>query len=234
MDQHYSLEQRNFHAVFFDLDGTLVDTAPDMVSVLLHLQQRHGRSELPYATARNNVSNGAIGLLKVAFPGASDEMLANLQAEYLEDYSKNLCRLSSVFAPLGEFLLELVNAGRIWGVVTNKPERMTLPLLDGLGIRAAAACVVSGDSLAERKPHPAPLLHAARIAGIEPASALYIGDAKRDIDAGNAAGMTTVAVGYGYITDDDDPNRWGAVHYVADTMSLIHLLREALGLKMHE
>jgi phosphoglycolate phosphatase len=113
--------------------------------------------------------------------------------------------------------------------VTNKPSRMTDPLLYKLGIGDKAACIVSGDTLAERKPHPAPLLHAANVAGVAPEKVIYVGDAARDVAAGRAAGMATVAVGYGYISDDDDPLSWGADDYAADTMSLIRLVERAVG-----
>ena len=219
-----------FHAVFFDLDGTLVDTAPDMVAVLARMLRRHGKTGLPYELARNNVSNGAIGLLKLGFPDADDEQLKTLHTEYLDDYENSLCVDSSVFSPLSDLLNTLSAGDRAWGIVTNKPERMTTPLLTKLGIGSAAACVVSGDTLPEKKPHPAPLLHAAGLAGVAPGRTVYVGDAARDIQAGKAAGMATVSVGYGYIAAGDDPMRWNADAHVADTMSLMQLLLAAVGI----
>jgi len=219
-----------YEAVLFDLDGTLVDTAPDMVEVLIGLVDRHAAAPLEYRVARNTVSNGALGLLRLAFPEADDERLALLHREYLADYAANLCRSSDVFSPLRELLSAIAAGQRKWGVVTNKPHRLTVPLLDQLGIGAAASCVVSGDTVAERKPHPAPMRHAAEVAGIEPERTIYVGDALRDIQAGAAAGMATIAVGYGYIADGEDPHSWGADAYAADTMTLDRMIGQALNL----
>ena len=147
-----------FDAVLFDLDGTLVDTAPDMVSVLLKMQESRGQQPADYDVVRNNVSNGAIGLLRIGFPDASDDMLGELHKEYLDGYQQHLCINSSIFSPLDSLLDEFDDQHIPWGVVTNKPEAMTIPLLDALKIRRSAACIVSGDTLPERKPNPAPLL----------------------------------------------------------------------------
>lgn len=220
----------SYQAVFFDLDGTLVDTAPDMVAVLSRLLEKHGRPAVPFDLARNNVSNGAVGLLRLGFPDAKDNRMKALHSEYLADYANAVCIESAVFPPLSA-LLERLTAERRWGIVTNKPERMTTPLVRKLGLSRSAACIVSGDTLPQKKPDPAPLLHAAQLAGIAPERALYVGDAARDIEAGRAAGMATVAVGYGYVTDDDDPQAWGADAFAADTMSLTALLRAAVGLE---
>jgi 2-phosphoglycolate phosphatase len=218
-------------AIFFDLDGTLVDTAPDMVAVLFSMQDARQQARLAYETARNSVSNGAIGLLRLAFPDASEDELQVLLAEYLDQYKSAVCVNSEVFAPLRQLLNTLTENQRPWGIVTNKPTRMTDPLLAKLDLAGDAACVVCGDTLAERKPHPAPLLHAARLAGVNPELSLYVGDAARDIEAGRAAGMKTVAAGYGYIGANDDPSNWGADQYVADTMSLMALLLRAVDLE---
>jgi 2-phosphoglycolate phosphatase len=220
--------QGGFEAIFFDLDGTLVDTAPDMVAVLIRMQEHHQQAALPYELARNSVSNGAIGLLRLAFPHAGESELKVLHAEYLENYSNALCEESDLFPPLRELLDTLNTCNRSWGIVTNKPKRMTDPLVEKLGIVGGAACVISGDTLAQRKPHPAPLLHAAEITGVAPGKSIYVGDAERDIEAGRAAGMTTIAVGYGYITEDDDPHTWGADDFAADTMVLGELLLKAV------
>ena len=220
--------QGGFEAIFFDLDGTLVDTAPDMVAVLIRMQEHHQQELLPYELARNSVSNGAIGLLRMAFPQAGETELKTLHAEYLEDYSNALCEKSDLFPPLRDLLDTLNMRNRSWGIVTNKPKRMTDPLVEKLGIAGGAACVVSGDTLVQRKPHPAPLLHAAEITGVAPGKSIYVGDAERDIAAGRAAGMATIAVGYGYITEDDDPHSWGADDFAADTMALGQMLLRAV------
>ena len=217
-----------YEAVLFDLDGTLVNTAPDMVHVLTTMQSRRGHPVSEYEAARNNVSNGALGLLRMGFPDADDEMLNGMIGEFLSDYRQHLCVDSAIFPPLDVFLQEMSNANVRWGVVTNKPTKMTIPLMEALQIQQSAGCIVCGDTLPERKPHPAPMLHAANLINVDPARIIYVGDASRDIDAGKAAGMMTVSVGYGYITPDDDPESWGADFYAADTIALVDLLKEVL------
>jgi N-acetyl-D-muramate 6-phosphate phosphatase len=217
-------------AILFDLDGTLIDTAPDMVAVLQYLQRAHGLEPVPYALGRANVSNGAIGLLSVGFPDEQHEFHSPLHLEYLERYEQCICVESAVFSGLGALLDEL-DARRVpWGIVTNKPERLTMPLLRSLDLEARSACTVSGDTLPERKPHPAPLIHACRLVGVKPAHAIYVGDAARDIEAGRAAGMATIAASYGYITDDDDPTHWGANQIAADTTDLAQIVLKAVTL----
>ncbi len=213
-----------FQAVFFDLDGTLVDTAPDMVSVLCELLADNGFAPLPFATARASVSNGAAGLIGLAFPDVDDADRQRLHQEYLDRYEQSVCVRSKVFPGLLELLDELDSNGCPWGIVTNKPRRMTEPLLARLGLAARAACVVSGDTLPQRKPDPAPLLYACHLANVPPAQSVYVGDAERDIAAGRAAGMATIAATYGYIVDGDDPMRWQADRIAADTSSLGRLL----------
>ena len=219
------------HAVLFDLDGTLVDTAPDMVGVLQAFQREMGVEPIPYDLARSNVSNGAMGLLSVAFPDEEIEVHGPLMCEYIARYAGEVCRRSSVFDGLEILLAELEEAERPWGVVTNKPSHLTEPLLEKLALAERVACTVSGDTLPRRKPDPAPLLHACDIVGIDPARAIYVGDASRDIEAGRRAGMMTIAAAYGYITADDDPQLWGADEIVADTAELAQIVRKAVNLE---
>lgn len=217
-------------AVLFDLDGTLVDTAPDMVRVLAEMMADAGIQPPPYDHMRSFVSNGSLGLVRLGFPEADENTLRDLQADYLERYAGNVCNESVVFPHL-ESLLERLDDARVpWGVVTNKPVRMTEPLLDALGLSERAACVICGDTLPQRKPHPAPLLLAAREAGVAPQRSLYAGDASRDIEAGRAAGMATIAVGYGYIVAGDDYTGWGADAIAADTADLVRLVAQVAGL----
>lgn len=219
-----------FAAVLFDLDGTLVDTAPDMVAVLQGLQEDHGLAPVSYDFGRAHVSNGALGLLRIAFPQADEALRESLLCEYVARYAQRLCQETVLFAGLDDLLLQLEKAGRPWGVVTNKPEHLTLPLLEELALAQRISCAVSGDTLPKKKPDPEPLLHACDLAGVEPTETLYVGDAERDIDAGRRAGMATVAAAYGYIAPGDDPGRWGADAVVADTLELTHLLRKAVNL----
>jgi len=214
----------------FDLDGTLVDTAPDMVAVLQQMQLEHDYAGVDYETGRANVSNGAAGLIRVGFPDASDALRERLHVEYLERYAERLCNGSALFPGLGDVLDRLERSGLPWGIVTNKPERLTIPLLEQLDLHGRSAATVSGDTLSVRKPDPAPLVHACDIAGVDPSRAIYVGDASRDIEAGRRAGMGTVAAAYGYITADDDPNQWGADRIARDTVALAKILLKGVNL----
>ncbi len=219
-----------FDAVLFDLDGTLVDTAPDMVAALQAMQRAHGRDPIPYDVGRSHVSNGAIGLLGVGFPGLGISFGDAMHVEYLERYAESVCKASRIFGGLEDLLDRLDAAGCPWGVVTNKPENLTNPLLEALGLASRSACTVSGDSLPVRKPDPAPLLLACDIAGVDAYRSIYIGDAARDIEAGLRAGMATIAAAYGYITDDDDPREWGADVIAPDTEELAQIVLKAVNL----
>ena len=216
--------------VFFDLDGTLVDTAPDMVAVLQELQSDRGLQPLPYALGRSNVSNGALGLLRIAFPDEAIERQDPLMGEYLARYAATLCVKTTVFAGLGSLLERLDAARRPWGIVTNKPAHLTEPLLEQLALSRRVVCAISGDTLKQRKPDPAPLLYACEQAGVGPEEAVYIGDASRDIEAGRRAGMATIAAAYGYITAEDDVGRWGADAVATDTAELTQIVLKAVNL----
>ncbi len=217
-----------YRAVLFDLDGTLADTAPDMVAVLVELMRRNNQRSLEYSAIRANVSNGAIGLLKLGFPDASDTDLKFLHEQYLQEYAQAVCQKTVVFDPLRSTLKTLEANDRPWGVVTNKPEHLTFPLMERLGIADNAGCIVCGDTLPQRKPHPEPMLLAATRIGIAADKILYVGDAARDIEAGKAANMATIAAGYGYITADDNAHNWGADALVTDTIELSQLVLQAL------
>ena len=217
-------------AVFFDLDGTLVDTAPDMVGVLQALQQDRGVAPLPYSLGRSHVSNGAMGLLRIAFPTEEITLHGPLMCEYMQRYADQLCVKTTVFAGLETMLQRLDEASHPWGVITNKPAHLTDPLLEQLALADRVVCAVSGDTLAQRKPDPAPLLHACQLAGVPPDEAMYVGDADRDIEAGRRAGMMTVAAAYGYVTAGDDPGRWGADEIAADTADLTQIVLKGVNL----
>lgn len=218
---------RGTGAVLFDLDGTLVDTAPDMVAVLQDMQRDHGMDPVDYSTARSFVSNGAMGLVGLAFPGVDTKFRDRLYHEYLDRYELAVCSQSSVFPGLLDMLDELEKRACPWGVVTNKPERMTRPLLDKLGLGDRVSCSISGDTLPQRKPDPAPLLHASALIGVAAEKTVYVGDALRDIQAGKAAGMQTIAAAYGYIVSGDDPLSWNADFIVSTAPELADMLRIA-------
>ena len=215
----------------FDLDGTLVDTAPDMVAVLQALQQDHGQTPVSYDLGRSYVSNGAVGLLRLGFAGIDDKLLEELRLEFLERYAREVCERSAIFDGLEPLLARLESEAIPWGVVTNKPHWLTEPLLEALHLTDRVACCVSGDTLAVRKPDPGPLLHACELAGMDSARSLYAGDSSRDIEAGRAAGMGTIAVAYGYITPDDSVESWGADAIATDTQELTQIVLKAVNLE---
>lgn len=220
-----------YNAVFFDLDGTLVDTAPDMVAVLQALQRDHGIDPVAYELGRANVSDGAVGLLSVGFPKIVVEFGDDLHQEYLERYADAVCVESRLFPGLAELLDDLDDAGCPWGIVTNKPEQLTMPLLMALDIAERSACIVCGDTLAVRKPDPAPLILACDLVDVDTANAIYVGDAERDIEAGQRAGMATMAAAYGYITEDDDPREWDADVIAMTTEELAQIVLKAVNLE---
>jgi phosphoglycolate phosphatase len=196
--------------VLFDLDGTLLDTAPDMCAALNQLRVEEGLPALPYAQLRFHVSHGAARLVSVGFGCSEGPRFESLRRRFLDLYSQDLHGRTRLFDGLEEVLLGIEGRGIPWGVVTNKPGWLTEPLLEATGLRSRAGCVVSGDTLAERKPSPLPLLHAAGLLRVEPAACAYVGDAQRDIDAGRAAGMRTLVATFGYISADEDPVSWMA------------------------
>jgi phosphoglycolate phosphatase len=196
-------------AVIFDLDGTLVDTAPDLVAVLNRLLLDSGRPQMPYAIARNEASNGAAGLLRLGFgPGAAADEVERLRPRFLEIYAAHIAARSRLFLGLSD--IDELSSRFELGIVTNKPDAFTRPLLAALDLARRFACVVSGDRLPQRKPDPAPLKLAATELGLPVSRCIYVGDAPRDIEAGRAAGMVTIAAAYGYIRPSEDPHAWGA------------------------
>lgn len=216
--------------LLFDLDGTLADTAPDLVAALNRLLVVHDRPSMPYAIARNHASHGAAGLLRLGFGlDAETPPPEEWRQEFIATYASFGHKNSSLFITLDALTTVLSNCGAVWGIVTNKPAALTESLLERLGLDGLASVVVSGDTLPQRKPHPAPLLHAAREIGIEPRHCIYLGDAERDIEAGRAAGMRTVATSYGYIRPGEDFKRWNADAHVDHPRKIDSLLRQMTG-----
>ncbi len=215
-------------ALLLDLDGTLLDTAPDMGGALNRLREENGLDPLPSPTIRPVVSHGSARLVSLGFPTAKGDEYERLRLRFLEIYALNLADHTRLFPGAEALLTELERLGLPWGIVTNKPGWLTDPLLASLGLDRRAACVVSGDTLPERKPHPLPLLHAARVIGITPERCVYAGDAERDIQAGRAAGMTTVVAAYGYISADDDPRTWQPAGMVTEPLQLLDWMDTAL------
>jgi phosphoglycolate phosphatase len=204
------LNTASLRGVLFDLDGTLLDTAPDLVHALNQVRIEQGRAELPFPVARTQVSHGSSGLIRLGFPDLSGEPLERLRLRLLEIYSARLAVGTRLFDGCQEVLDGLAARGLAWGIVTNKPAFLTTPLLATLGLDRVAGCVVSGDTLPQRKPHPAPLLLAASQLSIPPEQCLYVGDAERDVQASRAAGMPVLVALYGYLGPDDNPSGWQA------------------------
>jgi phosphoglycolate phosphatase len=200
-----------FDVIFFDLDGTLVDTAPDLAYALNQVMEQEGKSPLPYEAIRAVASHGCVGLLGLGF-GIDKEhpQFAALQTRLLDIYQANLTRGSKLFNGMEKVIDKLDEIGIRWGVITNKPAYLTDPLMAGLGLNNRAACIVSGDTTANSKPHPEPMLHACKLADVDPAQCLYIGDAKRDIEAGKNVNMHTIVACYGYLGEEDKPESWQA------------------------
>ncbi|MDO8595574.1 MAG: phosphoglycolate phosphatase [Sulfuricaulis sp.] len=197
-------------AVLFDLDGTLADTAPDLGYVLNHMRAARNLPALPLAATRGYTSLGARGLLDVGLdvtPKHPD--YDALRDEFLDIYAANLCRETRLFPGMAELLAELERRAVPWGVVTNKAERFTHPLLELLGVHHRMACIVGGDTTGKIKPDPAPLLAASERIGIAPGHCVDVGDDRRDMQAGRAAGMKFVAARFGYL-NGTDPETWGA------------------------
>jgi phosphoglycolate phosphatase len=212
-------------AVLFDLDGTLADTALDLGYALNKQRRLHGLPPLPQDTIRPYASHGTRGLLSVGFDLApQDPAFPAMRDEYLKLYADNLCRHTQLFPGMPELLAELENRGILWGVVTNKPARFTVPLMEQLALSQRAACIVSGDSTANSKPHPEPLFHACAQINIPCGQCLYIGDAQRDIEAALAADMRVLIAAYGYLSADDQPETWQAHGIIATPQEILAYL----------
>lgn len=200
-----------FNVVLFDLDGTLVDTAPDLGFALNTLLEQEGHHPLDHARIRPVASHGSAGLLKLGFGiETEDPVFPALQQRFLTLYADNIARESALFIGMQQVLDGLSSQGIRWGVVTNKPSFLTNPLMEALHLTEAAACIVSADTTPFSKPHPAPMLHACELVDAKPVDCIYIGDAERDIQAAHNAHMRSVVALYGYISETDEPEAWQA------------------------
>ena len=214
-----------FAAVLFDLDGTLIDSAPDLAGAANDMRLARGLAALPVEHLRPLVGSGARGMVQAAFErGPEDDGYDALREEFLARYEARSTRETHVFPGMAPLLDALDAAHLPWGIVTNKIERYTLPLVRHLGLARRAAALVCGDTTAHAKPHPAPLLEAARRLAVEPAACVYVGDDLRDIVAGRAAGMGTVAAAWGYLGAGEAIERWQAdavIHHPAELPALL-------------
>ncbi|MBC7755354.1 MAG: HAD-IA family hydrolase [Bdellovibrio sp.] len=213
--------------LLFDLDGTLVDTAPDLAHALNLQLKRHGKAALPYESIRPFASHGSRGLVGLGFGlTPEDDNFIEMRDEYLSIYNTVFTRSPVLLPGIADLLQAIENKGLKWGIVTNKPRRFTTGLIEsmGLDIENRAACVVCGDDAPQPKPSPATLLMACEQIGVKPQNCMYVGDAKRDVIAGKAAGMQTVVALFGYIDVTDKPKEWSADFLIEHPLELLNLL----------
>lgn len=212
-------------AVLFDLDGTLVDTAPDLAYALNLQRERHGLPFLPEVTIRPYASHGSRGLLEIGFGLLPDHAeFEQMRTEYLELYTQVMTRQPQLFDGMAEVLQEIEQRGLRWGIVTNKPRRFTLPMITHMALDSRAVAVISGDDAPQPKPSPQTLLLACERMQLDPEQVVYVGDAERDVQAGNAAGMTTLVALFGYLSDMDRPEAWGADGCIQQPQDLLAYL----------
>ncbi len=216
-------------AVLFDLDGTLLDTAPDFELVLNRLLVEQGHQALPFQQIRKTVSSGAKALVTMAFDiDESHENFPALRQRLLDLYQQHLADSTAPFKGIAELLSFLGQLQIPWGVVTNKPIRYTEPLMAKMDLQPSCQVVVCPDHVSQTKPHPEALLLACKQLQCEPASAIYVGDHRRDIEAGNAANMLTIAAAYGYIDETDPAKDWCADHIVDSVVEIRSIIEERL------
>ena len=214
-----------YEGIFFDLDGTLADTAPDLVAATNKLLVARNLTPKPYEFLRPYASAGARGLLEGAFGISPDhEDFVALRDEFFSNYEKALLVESKLFDGIDHLLDQMDAANLPWGIITNKSERFTNPLTNLMGLRQRAVSTVSGDTTPYSKPHPEPILHAARTSNIDPSKSIYVGDDIRDVLAGKAAGMKTVAAAYGYCGCKEPPEAWGADYIANNPLDLLQII----------
>ncbi len=219
---------KNIDAVLFDLDGTLIDSAPDLGAAADKMRTDRGLVSLPLAQYRPMAGAGARGMIGIAFGMTPQDVgFDALKEEFFVNYEASMTERTYAFDGVVELIAQLNRAGLKWGVVTNKSVRFTLPLTQGMSLFNTAQTIISGDTTPFAKPHPAPLLEAARQIGVEPARCAYVGDDERDIVAGRAAGMPTVAASYGYLGATLDISGWKADATIVSPTALLQLLQIA-------
>jgi N-acetyl-D-muramate 6-phosphate phosphatase len=214
---------RDIAAVFFDLDGTLIDSAPDLVVAMDRLRAEQGEARVDVAHIGHVVSKGGRAMLRLGFPGADETRIELLLPRFLDLYAEAIATHTRIYPGIDAALAAFEARGIRWGVVTNKPGRLARAVMAALALDRRCAALVAGDCLPQRKPDPAPLLHACMLAGVAASRSIYVGDDARDIEAGRRAGMITVAAAWGYL-DGEDAASWGADHVAATPADLVPIL----------
>jgi len=209
MENRQAVGRFDLQAVFFDLDGTLVDSAPDLIVAMRRLRAENGEADLDVTAIGQVVSKGGRAMLRRGFPGADERRIEELLPRFLDLYAEAIATHTRTYPGVDAVLMALDSSEIRWGVVTNKPGWLARALLAAIELDTRCAALVSGDCLPLRKPDPAPLLHACKLANVDPARSVYVGDDARDIEAGQRAGMRTIAAGWGYL-DGEDATTWGA------------------------
>ncbi|EKG32798.1 N-acetylmuramic acid 6-phosphate phosphatase MupP [Pseudomonas avellanae] len=216
-------------AVLFDMDGTLLDTAPDFIAIAQAMLADRGLPAVADKLIRDEISGGARAMVSATF-GLSPQapQFEALRLEFLERYQRDCAAHSKLFDGMAELLADIEKAGLIWGVVTNKPVRFAQPIMEQLGLAERSAVLICPDHVTHSKPHPEPMILACKMLDLDPASVLFVGDDLRDIESGRDAGTKTAAVRYGYIHPDDNPDHWGADVVVDHPLELRKVLDNAL------
>lgn len=214
--------------VLFDLDGTLVDTAPDLIACLNQALAQHGFDSVPSVQVRPFISFGATAMIAHSSAAAAVASHEAILETMLALYENNIVQHGGFFAGMADTLQFIENQGLKWGVITNKQERFTRPLMRVLNLTDRAACIISGDTTAHSKPHPEPMLEGCRRAQIAPEHCVFIGDALHDITAGKKVGMKTLAAVYGYLTAQDSPEQWGADDLVSSPTQIKNWIENAI------
>ncbi len=216
-------------AVLFDMDGTLLDTAPDFIAICQAMRAERGLAPIADKLIRDVVSGGAKAMISASFEIGEDAPdFEALRLEFLERYQVGCAVHSRLYDGMAEVLADIEKGGLVWGVVTNKPVRFAEPIMQQLGLAERSAVLVCPDHVKRSKPDPEPLLLACKLLDLDPASVLFVGDDLRDIESGRDAGTKTVAVRYGYIHPDDNPDHWGAGAVVNHPLELLALLDQAV------
>lgn len=216
-------------AVLFDMDGTLLDTAPDFIAIIQEMRQSRGLDPVPEASIRTVASGGAKAMILAGFEVEVDsEPFEALRQEFLDHYSQRCAVYSGLFEGMGELLDDIEHAKLAWGVVTNKPVRFAEPIMQQLGLASRSAVLICPEHVQRSKPDPEPVLLACQQLGLQPAEVLFIGDDRRDIESGQAAGCRTLAVSYGYIHPQDNAHHWGADAVIDQPSDLRKILDQAI------